>query len=70
MTQRTTSQPPNPTQGSLWTTPVVVADFGGALAVNQTVTSQDLDRAVESVRERAAVFSGGVSDEALTLVLD
>lgn len=70
MTQRTTSQPPNPTQGSLWTTPVVVADFGGALAVDKTVTAEDLDHAVESVRERAAVFSGRISEETLTLSLD
>lgn len=70
MNRKTISHPPTKGQSSLWTTPVGTRDLSKRLIVDRAVTAADLKQAVEGVKERAAVFSGRVSEETLTLNLD
>lgn len=55
-------------KGSLWTTPASKAASAAATGqrlVDKRVTSDDIRRAVDATKDRAAAFSGHVSDEVL-----
>jgi hypothetical protein len=56
-------------EGSLWTTPASSASTLTLAGVDQSVSADQIRKALEAAKERATTFTGKVSDDVLRAIV-